>query len=48
MKELVLTLGWMRPLHVVVIVDVMREEDRIVTIYEPDSERWSSDRQSRR
>lgn len=47
-KELVLTLGWKRPLHVVVIVDVMREEDRIVTIYEPDSERWSSDRQRRR
>ncbi len=42
-KEVVLTVAWVRPLHMVVIVDLMREEDRIVTIYEPDPRRWSSD-----
>lgn len=47
-KELVLTVAWTRPLHVVVIVDLMRAEDRVVTVYEPDPARWSSDFRTRR
>lgn len=47
-KDLVLILGWSRPLHVVVVVDDIREEERIVTLYEPDQERWSPDFRVRR
>ncbi|MGI8574193.1 MAG: hypothetical protein ACR2MA_02380 [Egibacteraceae bacterium] len=43
LKELVLLIDWFRPLHVVVIVDDLREEERIVTVYEPDRDRWSTD-----
>jgi hypothetical protein len=32
---------WQRPLHVVVVVDDIREEERIVPVYEPDEDRWS-------
>lgn len=42
-KELVLVLEWARPLHVVVVVDDIRAEERIVTVYEPDKDRWSPD-----
>jgi hypothetical protein len=42
-KTLVLIIDWARPLHVVVFVDDIREEERIVTVYEPDKERWSAD-----
>lgn len=42
-KELVLIVDWSRPLHVVMVVDDAREERRIVTVYEPDEERWSAD-----
>jgi hypothetical protein len=42
-KELVLIVEWSRPLHVVVVVDDIREEERIVTVYEPDEDRWSPD-----
>ena len=48
LKELVLVIDWMRPLHVVVIVDAVRGEERIVTVYEPDHERWSHDYRRRR
>lgn len=47
-KELVLTLEWKRPLHTVVVVDDHRAEERIVTVYEPDPERWSADYRRRR
>ncbi|MBA3268446.1 MAG: hypothetical protein H0T70_09350 [Acidimicrobiia bacterium] len=47
-KELLLTVAWKRPLHVVVIVDEVRQEDRVVTVYEPDPSRWSSDYRRRR
>ncbi len=43
LKELLLTLAWTRPLHVVVIVDEVHEEDRVVTVYEPEPARWSPD-----
>lgn len=42
-KELVLIVEWTRPLHSVVVVDDIRREERIVTVYEPDRERWSPD-----
>lgn len=48
LKELVLTLAWQRPLHVVVIVDEVHQEDRVVTVYEPEPSRWSADFRRRR
>ena len=48
LMELVLTLAWQRPLHVVVIVDEVHQEDRVVTVYEPGPERWSADFRRRR
>lgn len=42
-KELVLIIEWTRPLHAVVVVDDIRQEERIVTVYEPDKQRWSAD-----
>lgn len=42
-KELILIVEWPRPLHVVVVVDDIRLEERIVTVYEPDRDRWSPD-----
>jgi hypothetical protein len=48
LKELVLVIDWVRPLHVVVVVDDAHEEERIVTVYEPDPEQWSSDYRRRR
>lgn len=48
LKEVVLTLGWRRPLHLVVIVDEVHQEDRVVTVYEPELARWSTDFRRRR
>ena len=48
LKELVLSVSWTRPLHVVVVVDDQRAEERIVTVYEPDPDRWSEDYRRRR
>jgi hypothetical protein len=48
LKELVLVIDWIRPLHVVVVVDDEHEEERVVTVYEPDPEQWSSDYRRRR
>ncbi len=47
-KEAVLALDWVRPLHVVVVVDDIRQEERIVTVYEPDDELWSDEYRTRR
>ena len=47
-KELVLFLQWRRALHVVLVIDEAREEERVVTIYEPDKLEWSVDRRRRR
>ena len=47
-KELVLTVEWKWPLHVVVIVDSVRAEERIVTVYQPNPDYWSSDYRRRR
>lgn len=48
LKELVLVVEWLRPLHVVVVVDDERSEERIVTVYEPDPVQWSPDFRRRR
>ncbi len=48
LKELVLAVDWKRPLHVTVIVDEVREEERVITVYEPDRHHWSSDYRRRR
>ena len=47
-KEVILVVEWTRPLHVVVVVDDERAEERVVTIYEPDPARWSPDYRRRR
>lgn len=47
-KELLLTLEWIRPLHVVVVVDEAHAEERVVTVYEPLPELWSADFRRRR
>lgn len=48
LKELVLVIQWVRPLHVVVVVDDRRREERILTVYEPDPMLWSPDYRRRR
>ncbi len=47
-KELVLYLGWTRPLHVVVVVDLSHGEERLVTVYEPAADRWDDEFRKRR
>jgi hypothetical protein len=47
-KELLLIVEWRRPLHVAVVVDDVRSEERVITVYEPDADRWSSDYRRRR
>jgi len=47
-KELVLTVEWTHPLHVVVVVDPIREEERILTVYQPNPGLWSPDYRRRR
>ena len=48
LKELVLYIEWIRPLHVVVLVDTKRREERILTVYEPTPDLWSPDFRRRR
>ena len=48
LKQVVLVLDWLRPLHVVVVVDDVRQEERIITVYEPDRDRWTNFRERRR
>ena len=47
-KELVLLVQWKRPLHVVIVLDEGREQERIVTIYEPYPSEWTADFRRRR
>jgi hypothetical protein len=47
-KELVLLVTWRVPLHVAIAVDVARGEERLVTVYEPDLDLWTSDLRRRR
>lgn len=48
LEELVLTIEWKRPLHVIVIVDPNRGEERIMTVYQPNPNFWSPDYRRRR
>lgn len=48
LKRVVLVLDRLRPLHVVVVVDAVRQEERIITVYEPDRDRWVNFRERRR
>ena len=48
LKELVLVIGWVRPLHVVVVVDDEHEEERVVTRVRAGPDQWSSDYRRRR
>jgi hypothetical protein len=34
---------WSRSLHVVVVIDDANAEERLITVYEPSTERWSDD-----
>ena len=47
-KELLLSLHWRQPLHVVVVVDEIHEEERLITVYQPTTEYWSDDFRVRR
>lgn len=47
-KELLLVVDWKRPLHIVVVVDDVRREERIVTVYEPLAGQWTADYRRRR
>jgi hypothetical protein len=48
LEELILVVERQSPLHVVVIVDAAQQEERIVTAYDPDPDRWSNDYRKRR
>lgn len=47
-KELVLLIEWLRPLHVVIAVDESRRRETLVTVYEPYPAEWSDDFRRRR
>lgn len=47
-KELILLVEWHRPLHVAIVVDVAREQERVVTVYEPHPSEWTADYRTRR
>jgi hypothetical protein len=47
-KELVLVVEWIRPLHVVIVVDEAHREERLVAVYEPDPMIWTGDFRRRR
>lgn len=48
LKELLLVIEWLRPLHVVIVVDDARCEERVVTVYEPYPSEWTPDFRRRR
>ncbi len=48
LREVVLLVEWTRPLHVVVIVDETHEEERLITVYEPSADQWTTDFRTRR
>jgi hypothetical protein len=47
-KVLLLVRAWLRPLHVVVIRDGRRREERIITVYEPARGQWDPEYRERR
>jgi hypothetical protein len=48
LREIVLLVEWLKPLHVVIVVDSARQEERLVTVYEPDPAVWTADYRRRR
>ncbi|HET8931549.1 MAG TPA: hypothetical protein VFN21_12890 [Acidimicrobiales bacterium] len=48
LRELVLSLHWTQPLHVVVVVDEVHEKERLITVYQPSTEYWSDNFKVRR
>lgn len=48
LREIVLLVEWSRALHVVIVVDTARQEERLVTVYEPDPALWTADHRRRR
>lgn len=48
LHEVVLIVEWLRPLHVVFVVDEPHSEERIVTVYEPEQGLWDPDHRRRR
>jgi hypothetical protein len=48
LKEVLLLIDWTRPLHLVVVVDDAHEEERLVTVYEPDAATWTDGYRRRR
>jgi hypothetical protein len=48
LKELVLLVEWKRPLHVSIVVDEAREQERVATVYEPYPSEWTADYRRRR
>ncbi len=48
LKEVVLSLHWSKPLHVVVVVDEVHDEERLITVYQPSAEFWSDNFRVRR
>ena len=48
LKELLLVIEWLRPLHVVIVVDDARAQERVVTVYEPYPSEWTADFRRRR
>jgi hypothetical protein len=46
--EIVRLVEWSRPRHVVIVVGYVRQEERLVTVYEPDPSLWSADYRRRR
>ena len=47
-KEVVLLVQWKRPLHVVIVVDEGRVQERVATVYEPYPSDWTADFRRRR
>ena len=47
LKQLVLVVDWIRPLHVIVVEDGLHDEDRVVTVCEPDPKGWADYRRRR-
>lgn len=47
-KEVLLVVAWRHPLHVVVVIDDRKQERRVITVYIPNKDQWSSDYRRRR
>ncbi len=41
-RVLILLIEWTRPLHLVVVIDSGRQEERVVTVYEPRPSDWDA------